>query len=247
MSIQALVLEDDLLVANLLKHSLSLEGVKATHCTTMNCARRAIDDSPFELALIDRMLGNEDGLDFVAYARKKHPGMGIIVISGKGLPSDRILGLENGADDYVTKPLEPREVALRARRLAGRRKIMQADTACDDVFRFQDWVLDPVARSLRHEQAGLVQLTGREFDVLLCLVRLENHLVSRQSLLYAIHQREHVHVSPRTIDTLVSNIRHKLRNAQGHDPIVTIRNKGYALGARVTRLSPNLAGSAAGD
>jgi DNA-binding response OmpR family regulator len=226
------LLDDDILIAKLLQGPLSNEGLQVTHCKTLENAYRLLNKECFELLLVDRMLELEDGLELVRYARIHYPAIGIIVLSGKGQPIDRIVGLESGADDYLSKPLDPREVVIRAARLAARARIMMRLTN-GNLLKFQGFSLDPLARVLSHSDSGPVPLTGKEFDVLHCLARSGNRPMSRKALLRTIHDRDPC-TTDRTIDTLISNIRRKLRVVAGTDPVCTIRGGGYAFGALVT-------------
>ncbi len=230
---RALLLDDDILIAKLLQSPLSSEGLQVSHCKTLESAYRLLSNEHFELLLVDRMLGLEDGLELVRYARIHYPAIGIIVLSGKTQTIDRIVGLESGADDYLSKPVDPREVVIRARRLAARARIMMRLTN-GSLLKFQGFSLDPLARVLNHPNSGPVPLTGKEFDVLHCLARSGNQPLSRKVLLRTIHDRDPC-TTDRTIDTLISNIRRKLRAVAGTDPVCTIRGGGYAFGAVVTR------------
>ncbi len=232
MTPRALLLEDDAVAAKLLQEHLSREGLQVLHCKTLDNAYRLLNRDAFDLLLVDRVLDSEDGLELVRYARIHYPAIGIIVLSGKNQPLDRIVGLESGADDYVPKPLDPREVVIRARRLAARARAMMRLTN-GDLLKFHDFSLDPLARKLSHRDAGVIPLTGKEFDVLHCLARSGNRPLSRESLLRNIHDRDPC-TTDRTIDTLISNIRRKLRLICGSDPVCTIRGNGYAFGAVVT-------------
>jgi two-component system OmpR family response regulator len=229
---RALLLDDDILIAKLLQGPLSSEGLQVSHCKTLESAYHLLNNGHFELLLVDRMLEFEDGLELVRYARVHYPAIGIIVLSGKAQPTDRIVGLESGADDYLSKPLDPREVVIRARRLAARARIMMQLTN-SNILKFQNFSLDPLARVLSHPSFGPVPLTGKEFDVLHCLARSGSQPLSRKALLRTIHDRDPC-TTDRTIDTLISNIRRKLRVVAGIDPVCTIRGGGYAFGAMVT-------------
>ncbi|MDE2260438.1 MAG: response regulator transcription factor [Betaproteobacteria bacterium] len=231
MTIHVVLLEDDVLIAKLLQETLVSEGLLVSHCKTLEHAHRLLNQGPVELLLVDRILGTEDGLDLVRYARIRYPAIGIIVLSGKGLSLDRIVGLESGADDYLSKPLDLREVVIRARRLAARAHAMMP-LRTDELLIFQNFSLDPLARTLNHPEYGNVPLTGKEFDVLYCLARSGNKPLSRKSLLRTIYGRDPC-TTDRTIDTLVSNIRRKLRAVSATDPVRTIRGNGYAFGVVV--------------
>lgn len=235
MVLKALFLEEDPSISTLFSRALAPEGIAVTCCHTLPEGLDLLSQNLFELAFVNRALGGDDGLNFVRLARSFVPAIGIIILGrAGGMPYERITGLESGADDYLTKPLDMRELVVRARRLGARAADMMRGHS-GTLLKFLNFTLDPLARTLRHSLAGAIPLTSREFDLLHCLARSGSRPQSRKSLRCTLHGRD-PHTTDRTIDTLVSQIRRKLRAAAGSDPVRTIRSQGYAFGASVIRL-----------
>ena len=219
-----------------IRQHLQREGFEMTHCRAVSQAKSLLArSSRFRLALVDIMLGPEDnGLDFVRFASVQCPRMGIMVISGRNQVNDRILGLQMGADDYLTKPFDGRELVVRARRL-----IQRLDTGGTAerkaLFRFSGFTLDKTRRLLLWQDQDTVPLTGREMDLLICLVEGDNHVVNREILANLVCGRRW-HAGDRSVDVMVSCLRRKLK---AHNPgealIKSIRGVGYCFGARVER------------
>jgi two-component system OmpR family response regulator len=229
---RVLILEDDLVVAELLQAILDKDGIESTHCNTLREALVLFQREDFSIALVDRMLGSEDGLDFVRWARERRPASGIIIISVRNVADDRIQGIEDGADDYLSKPFEPREVLVRVRRLAHRLGLL-ADREGDQLMRFAGFVLDPQDRTLLGPNQTPVILTGKEFTLLLCLVRANQTVVDRDRLSIAVHGRSW-NPMERGIDILASKVRLKLRaSGAGESLLRSIRGEGYLLSAAV--------------
>ena len=226
---RVLILEDDPITAGLLQHVLEKEGIACEHCSTLREGLLSFQRDVFDIALVDRMLGQEDGLDFVRWARERHPGAGIIIISARTVIDERIQGIQDGADDYLTKPFEPREVLARVKRLAGRleRSMVQDD---DHITRFCGFVLDPRERRVQAPDGTDVRLTGKEFALLHCLLRANAAVVDRERLSLAVHGRSWNPLE-RGIDILASKVRLKLRAAGAPEDLLrSVRGEGYLLG-----------------
>lgn len=229
---RVLILEDDLVVAELLRAILVKDGIDTQHCNNLRDALFLFQREDFDIALVDRMLGADDGLDFVRWARERRPSAGIIIISARNVADDRIQGIENGADDYLCKPFEPREVLVRVRRLALRLGQV-AEREGDQLMRFSGFLLDPLERTLRAPDGSSVNLTGKEFTLLLCLVRANQTVVDRDRLSMTVHGRSWNPLE-RGIDILASKVRLKLRAAGAADSLLrSIRGEGYLLSAAV--------------
>lgn len=232
---RVLILEDDLVVAELLRSILEKDGFSSQHCTSLRDALVVFQREPFPLVLVDRMLGSEDGLDFVRWVRERHPAVGIIIISARTIADERIQGIEDGADDYLTKPFEPREVLVRIRRLASRLGHLAAREE-ERSLAFAGFVLDPQRRVLFGPTGEEVKLTGKEFALLLCLLRAHHTVVDRDRLSMAVHGRSWNPLE-RGIDILASKVRLKLRAAGAEEDLLRgVRGEGYLLGAAVEHL-----------
>lgn len=229
---RVLILEDDAVVAELLKAILEKDGIDCQHCGSLREALFLFQREDFTVALVDRMLGGDDGLDFVRWARERRPSAGIIIISARNVADDRIQGIADGADDYLTKPFEPREVLVRVRRLA-QRLGQVAEREGDQLLRFAGFRLDPHERTLLGPDGDAVNLTGKEFTLLLCLVRANQTVVDRDRLSMAVHGRSWNPLE-RGIDILASKVRLKLRAAGAAESLLrSIRGEGYLLSAAV--------------
>ncbi len=231
-----LILEDDPITAGLLVHVLQQEGMFCHHAQTVRDALGCFQREPFDIALVDRMLGNEDGMDFVRWLRDRHPATGIIIISACSVTDERIHGIEEGADDYLAKPFEPREMLVRLRRLASR---LGHQSSRDDErpFGFDGFVLDPRERRLTAPDGSQVYLTGKEFALLHCLLRGGSVVIDRERLSLAVHGRGWNPLE-RGIDILASKVRLKLRAAGGSEELIrSVRGEGYLLGTRSESLT----------
>ncbi|KAB7646163.1 response regulator [Polymorphobacter fuscus] len=182
-----------------------------------------LGESPVDLILLDLMMPGEDGLSVLR--RIDGPNRpGIIVLSAMGDEHDRIEGLELGADDYLAKPCNPRELLARIRAVLRRRDEVRLAVGNRD-FRFGGWRLDVIARRLSHATAPSTQLTDAEFRVLKVLLETPQTVLSRDQLLDAAHGAS-ADIFDRAIDVTISRLRRKL------DPenlIRTVRNEGYML------------------
>jgi two-component system OmpR family response regulator len=232
-----LVVDDDREIRDLLarfleeKHRMRVTAVRDTRE-----ARRAFANGHFHLVVLDLMLPGEGGLDFARWLRTQS-GVPIVMLTAMGEETDRIIGLELGADDYVPKPFSPRELLARIRAVL-RRAGDNAEHRADAVARslcFAGWTLEPTRRRLLNPEGAEVALTGGEYDLLLALAERANRVLTRDMLLDLLRGRQ---AGPfdRAIDVAVSRLRRKLeddgRNAQ---LIKTVRGGGYVLAATVER------------
>lgn len=174
-----------------------------------------------DLIILDVMMPGEDGLSVLR--RLQGPGRpGIIILSAMGDDLDRIAGLELGADDYLAKPCNPRELLARVRAVLRRREGPVVASATQ-ARRFGEWTLNLITRKLRHVGGREAPLTDAEFRVLTALLDRPQTVLSRDQLL-DVARGEGVEIFDRAIDVTVSRLRRKLGPA---DPIRTVRNEGY--------------------
>ncbi|WP_439533041.1 response regulator [Polymorphobacter sp.] len=178
-------------------------------------------DAP-DLIVLDLMMPGEDGLSIVRRI-KGNNRPAIIMLSAIGEDMDRIVGLEQGADDYLPKPCNPRELLARIRAVLRRRERQAGGPAVR--LRFGDWTLDLVARTISRVGRAEVSLTDVEFRTLTALLDRPNIILSRDNLLDAA-RGENVEIFDRAIDVTVSRLRRKLGE---DDPIRTIRSGGYMM------------------
>jgi two-component system, OmpR family, response regulator len=232
-----LVVDDDREIRELLSRFLERNQVRVTSVRDAREARRAWPVGHYHLVVLDLMLPGESGLDFARWLRTQSD-VPIVMLTAMGEETDRIIGLELGADDYVPKPFNPRELLARIRavlRRAGDRATSRIEPAAR-TLRFSGWTLEPARRRLLNPDGVEVALTGGEYDLLVALVERPNRVLTRDMLLDLLRGRQ---AGPfdRAIDVAISRLRRKLeddgRNAQ---LIKTVRGGGYVLAASVDRL-----------
>ncbi len=198
--------------------------------------RRAIERERPDLVILDVMMPGEDGLS--AARRLAHEGgPPVIMLSALGSDTDRIIGLEVGADDYLPKPCNPRELLARVRAVLRRQSRPQTGEAAERAetrFEFSGWRLDPVRRELRDPAGTFINLSDGEFALLRTFVEHPQRVLSRDQLL-DITRGRNIEVYDRAIDSQISRLRRKLNERADAELIRTVRNEGYMLVAKVTR------------
>lgn len=177
---------------------------------------------PFDAAILDVMLPEQDGFS-LCRAIRAESDLPIVMLTARGEVMDRVVGLELGADDYLPKPFEPRELVARLQTVLRRR----GPRAGDGRLRFEGLVVDPVTRTVQRQGEG-VELTSTEFELLLLLARQPGRVFGRDEILNLLRGHE-ADLYTRAVDILVSRLRRKLEPL---DPIRTLRNAGYALALR---------------
>ena len=222
-----LIVEDEEFVLALMGAYLSEAGFKVSLAANGREMLALIDKEKVDLILLDLGLPDEDGLVLTRQVRARS-SVPIIVLTGRTAHEDRLAALEMGADDYLTKPCDPREIVLRARnildRSAGAER--QADKPAD-IVNFNNWTLDIASHTITGASGEAVPLTPAEFNLLTCFVRAPNRVLTRDHLLDAVSRYDE---SPtdRMIDVLVSRLRKKIEDDPRHPAyIVTIRGCGY--------------------
>jgi DNA-binding response OmpR family regulator len=224
-SLQPLVLivDDDAELASMLVELLAREGWSTHTVLTAGDAERALRERQPDLVLLDAMLPDGNGFDLARRWRAQRPALGLVMLTARGDPMDRVLGLEIGADDYLPKPFEPRELVARVRALMRRTAPGRADSA---VLRFAGLSIDLVKRQVT---AGgtVVALTSVEFKLLVALARQPGVALSREALSDAV-QAGGYQPQERTVDVQVARLRRKLNSASpGAEWIDTVRGEGY--------------------
>jgi two-component system OmpR family response regulator len=232
-----LVVDDDREIRELLGRFLERHQMRVTAVRDAREARRVWPSGHYHLVVLDLMLPGEGGLDLARWMRTQSD-VPIVMLTAMGEETDRIIGLELGADDYVPKPFNPRELLARIRavlRRAGDGPGPRPESGAR-ALRFAGWTLEPARRRLLNQEEAEVALTGGEYDLLLALVERANRVLTRDMLLDLLRGRQ---AGPfdRAIDVAISRLRRKLeddgRNAQ---LIKTVRGGGYVLAATVERL-----------
>jgi two-component system OmpR family response regulator len=222
MTTRVLVVDDDTRLYELIESYLSQNGMSTAHASSGRRALELLEREAFDAVLLDVMMPGLDGLAVLSRLRARWPSLPVLMLTATGDETDRVVGLELGADDYVGKPFSPRELLARIKAVLRR--------AQPDLGRQRlsagDLVLEVETRTV-NKGGEPVELTGLEFDLLLALLRRPGQVVARQSLL-AHAGRSDVTVSDRSVDVHISHLRRKL----GDDPprlIKTVRGVGYVL------------------
>ena len=183
----------------------------------------------FDAAILDVMLPEMDGFA-LCRAIRQDSELPIVMLTARGEVMDRVVGLELGADDYLPKPFEPRELVARVQTVLRRRPAPSPAHAPDGRLLFDGLAIDAATRTV-HRQGQTVELTGTEFDLLLMLAREPGKVFSRDDILNRLRGHE-AELHTRAVDIVVSRLRKKLEPL---DCIKTLRNAGYALALRVAR------------
>jgi two-component system OmpR family response regulator len=226
-----LVVDDDARIQRLLHRLLTAEGYVVESVSSGTRMRSALGEKRFDLVILDlRLPGGEDGLS-LAQGLRATSDVSLIMLTGKGEPVDKVVGLELGADDYVTKPFDRRELIARIRSVLRRAGATRAAVAHGDadVCRFDGWVLDLARHELTSARGQRIELTTYEFLLLAALARRAGQVLSRDRILDAIANRDWQPYD-RSIDVLVGKLRRKLNDNPRRPRIIrTIRGIGYML------------------
>ncbi len=230
------IVEDDNEIRALLVSLLAREGFETAGCRTAAEFDRLMERQRIDLAILDVMLPGEDGLSLCRRLRARGE-VPVLMVTAKGDDIDRIVGLEIGADDYLAKPFNPRELIARVRailrRTRGANRLGPAPPA--ERYGFAGWTLDAGARALRAPDGAEVELTGGEFDLLLSFVTHAQRVLNRDQLLDWTRGRS---AGPfdRAIDVQLSRLRRKLaEHPSGEGLIKTVRGGGYLFAALVEK------------
>ena len=229
-----LIVDDDEDIRKLLEEYLRKNGFDAQAVADGPAMREALAAKPASLVVLDLMLPGEDGLSLCRQLRA-HSQVPVLMLTAKGDPVDRIIGLEMGADDYLAKPFDPRELLARIRSILRRAKALPADTEINvpESFSFSGWRLDTRERNLRAPDGVVVPLSGAEYRLLLIFLQNPNTVLSRDQLSNFTFGRD-ADPLDRTIDMQVSRLRERLRDEAREPAIIkTVRAKGYVLAVRV--------------
>ncbi|GAB2480476.1 two-component system response regulator CreB [Comamonas humi] len=227
-----LLVEDDPAIARTVCYALERDGIRVTHCLQLADARRQWQAAAYDALLLDVGLPDGNGLDWCRELRAAGSAVPLLVLSARGEEMDRVLGLELGADDYLTKPFSPRELVARAKALLRRsQRSFQPNQAPAPVQQA------PIAPVFEVDAAGqrvrlqgqLLDLTRREYQLLCCLLDGAGRILSREWLLDRVWGLDS-DSTDRTVDTHIKTLRAKLRAvAPAQEFIATHRGMGYSL------------------
>jgi two-component system OmpR family response regulator len=192
-----------------------------------------MENNPVDLVVLDVMMPGEDGLS-IARTLSAQNDVAIIMISALGSETDRIIGLEVGADDYLPKPVSPRELLARIRAVLRRQQGGDKEPSSGGIYAFEGWELDIVRRILRDPGNILISLSEGEFSLLRAFVERPQRVLTRDQLLEYARGPDSDSFD-RAIDTQISRLRRKLSSRGGSELIRTIRSEGYMFLPKVTR------------
>lgn len=227
-----LIVEDDPEIGQLLADTMRQNGMNATTVEDGNEMFARMRQTVFDLIILDVMLPGEDGISLCRRIRADNT-IPIILITALGEEVDRIVGLEVGADDYITKPFSPREVIARIRSALRRASYGLVTTIAPRPLRFDGWRIDPLRRQVHDASNARVAFTTTEFDLLLAFCRNPGRVITREELLTLTHSGLAGPIE-RSIDIHVRRLRQKIE-ADASDPVLlkTVRLGGYIFTASV--------------
>ncbi|HVA35458.1 MAG TPA: response regulator transcription factor [Stellaceae bacterium] len=229
-----LIVDDDVSVRVLLKEYLEQNGFRISTASDGCALKEQLRRAPIDLIVLDLMLPGEDGFALCRWIRATR-NTPVIMLTARNRSDDRVQGLELGADDYVAKPFEPRELVARIRGVLRRSSTADQRAKTVRAFGFAGWELSLPQRQLLSPERVLVPLAGSEFQLLVIFLENPQRVLSRDQLIELCHGRE---AGPydRSIDVRVSQLRQRLGDS-GREPhlIKTVRSAGYVLATDVAR------------
>lgn len=234
-----LLVDDEPTLREPLAEYLTGQGFAVTEAESAAAARSRLTEALPDIVLLDIMMPGEDGLSFCRHLVETRQ-LPVIFLTARGESTDRIVGLELGADDYVVKPFEPRELVARIRtvlRRIGRGGSPQTETE-DWFYHFEGWQLDPLKRKLVDPEGVTVPISTAEFRLLRALLDNPRKVMDRDLLLDLVQGRT-AHLFDRAVDNQVSRLRRKIEaDTSSPQLILTVRGGGYRLAASVKRVPP---------
>ena len=236
-----LIVDDDPELCSTLTRYLTSENFVVGTAANGTTMRGLLAGATFDLIVLDLGLRDEGGLDLLRGLRKTSD-IPVLILTGKGDPVDRVVGLELGADDYLSKPFMNRELVARVKAILRRVKTPSIKDRTEvQAPRFQGWPIDLPARKLTSPDGETVALTSAEFDLLVALARSPGQPLDRGQLLKIVHGRNWAPLD-RSIDVHISNLRRKLNgSSEQSELIVAVRNIGYLLAATVEAVDLDVA------
>ncbi|WP_211444515.1 response regulator [Collimonas humicola] len=230
-----LVVDDDHEIRTLLAEYLDANGFRTLMATNGSDMRKVLAETRVDLVVLDLTLPGEDGLTLCRNLRADS-NIPVIMLTARGEPLDRILGLEMGADDYLSKPFEPRELFARIRSVLRRTQALPPNMVSPEAqqIQFGHWTLDLIARHLVNHDGLVVALSGAEYRILKVFLDHPNRVLNRDQLLELTQGRESDPFD-RSVDIQISRLRQKLGD-DARTPVIikTVRNEGYVLATAVT-------------
>jgi two-component system phosphate regulon response regulator OmpR len=221
-----LVVDDDARLRALLQRFLNEQGFRVTSAADAAAARAALRSVAFDLLVLDVMMPGESGLELVASLRREGASVPVLMLTAAGSPDDRVAGLESGADDYLPKPFDPRELALRIRTILRRAAAPPPPPAGPTPVQLGPRWFDPERGELRGSE-GAVRLTQGEAALLGALAARPGEVLTREEIAAALGTPE---AGERAIDVQVTRLRRKIEPDPREPRFVqTVRHRGYVL------------------
>jgi len=232
-----LLVDDEASLREPLAEYLVRQGFAVRQAPSAAAARSALIEEVPDLVLLDIMIPGEDGLSLCRHLVESRD-LPVIFLTAKGEATDRIVGLEIGADDYVVKPFEPRELVARIRSVLRRAGRTAAPAESDAHYLFEGWRLDPLKRKLTDPEGAVVPISTAEFRLLRAFLDHARQVLDRDKLLDMVQGRE-AHLFDRAVDNQVSRLRRKIEeDSRSPHFIQTVRGGGYRFAAEVRRAAP---------
>ncbi|WP_114226555.1 MULTISPECIES: response regulator [Sphingomonas] len=232
-SANILVVDDDPGLRSLVCDFLTQHGFRTSAADGGSAMRAALDAEPIDLVVLDVMMPGEDGLT-IARSLSARRDLAVVMVSALGSETDRIIGLEVGADDYLAKPFNPRELLARIRAVLRRQQPAEPVDELPTSFFFAGWIMDSMRRVLRDPDGVIVSLSEGEFSFLRVLVERPQRVLTRDQLLEFARGPDS-EAFDRAVDTQVSRLRRKLSSRDDAELIRTIRSEGYMFMPKVVR------------
>ena len=230
---KVLIVDDDAEIRDLLGRYLGGQGFAVTLAADGRDMWAALKNGEPDIVILDLMLPGEDGLTLCRNLRAR-VDIPVLMLTARGGETDRIVGLELGADDYLGKPFNPRELLARIRSILRRARSLPKGRVPDEppIIAFADWQLDTVERQLISPQGVVVPLSGAEYRLLRVFLDYPNRVLNRDQLMDLLHGREG-DTFDRSIDVQISRLRHRF-GEDAREPVIikTVRNEGYLFTAR---------------
>lgn len=229
---QILVVDDDPEIRKLLARYVEGQGFRVLLAGSCSEMRERLATHKVDLVVLDVMLPDGSGLDLCRQLRGERNAVPIILLTALKEDVDRIIGLEIGADDYLGKPFNPRELVARIRAVLRRQQEPHSNEGLARIYRFEGFEVDPALRRVSNAESQEIELTGAEFDLLHVFLDRPGRVLSRDQLLDLTRGRDG-DVFDRSIDVLMSRLRRKFGEAGSGQIFKTVRNGGYQLAAKV--------------
>jgi DNA-binding response OmpR family regulator len=222
-----LIVDDEAEVREVLEEYFAAHGYRGIGAESADAARAQVAQQAVDVALIDIHMPGEDGLSLARHLRERHSRVGVVMLTSAATVVDRIVGLEMGADDYVPKPFDPRELLARVRSVMRRMSAAGRAELGAERVRIGRCVLDLTAHRLVDERGADVAMSSLEYDLLKALAEHPNQPLSRERILN-LHRRRDWDPFDRSVDLRIMRLRKKVEPDPEHPRYIrTLRNEGY--------------------